>query len=605
MQMPTMGSKLRMKVRCVAAIAMLLPLVHGCKKEPPPPKPESRPYAQTPYANPEASADSTDIRFTDVTQGAGLHFPHHNGAFGQKWMPETMGSGGGFIDYDNDGNCDVFLVNGADWPGHERPGPRPTQKLFRNLGNGAFADVTEAAGLAAAFYGMGCAFGDFDGDGDADIYVTAVGDNRLFRNDAGRFVDVAAEAGVLGRDPTPGASPGWSTSAAWFDADRDGDLDLFVARYVQWTPETDLFTTLDGKHKSYATPQQYAGQSCLFYRNLGGSRFEDATRLAGLRNDEGKSLGVVVDDFNDDGRPDLFVANDTQPHFLYVHQGDGTFVDRGTEAGCAYDDAGRARAGMGVDAADFNNDGVPHIVIGNFSGEPLSLYGRVGAADPAAPLLFQDFAGSARLTAPTLPCLTFGVLFADFDSDGRLDLAVANGHIEPEINAVQSEVTFAQRPQLFRNTGRRSFIDVGAAAGPPFQEPVVARGLAAADFDNDGDVDLLLTVNAGPAKLLRNDTPASDHRRWIKIKLLGAGANRNALGATVFAAAGDWSQRRFIRAGSSYLSQSDTVLVIGLGDRPQLDRLTVRWPDGNSDRFGPLAAGKLHEIRQAERANSR
>ncbi len=578
----------------------------GCRKETAPAKPEPRPYAQATYTQPEATDGQPPIRFTDVSKEAGLVFVHQTGAFGKKWMPETMGSGGGFLDYDRDGHCDIFLVNGRDWPGHERPGPSATLKLFRNRGEGTFEDVTAAMGLDVTCYGMGCTFGDYDADGDLDIYVTAVGDNLLFRNDGTRFTERAREAGVLGHDPTPGSPPSWSTSATWLDADGDGRLDLFLANYVKWTPETDLFTTLDGKHKSYATPQQYEGQSCRLYQNVDGIRFEDVTSRAGVHNEAGKSLGVLADDFNDDGRPDLFVANDTQPNFLYVNNGDGTFTDVATEAGCAYDDAGRARAGMGVDAADVNNDGVPSIVIGNFSGEPLSLYTRI------RPSLFQDVAGNARLSRATLPSLTFGVLFADFDLDGFQDLAIANGHIEPEINAVLKEITFAQRPQLFRNQGRAVFVDATDSAGPPFAEPVVGRGLACADYDDDGDVDLLLTVNGGPAKLLRNDTRrasraaaepsqggASQHQgRWIKLRLVGADNNTHAIGASVVAVAGDLTQRRTIRAASSYLSQSDDTLVFGLGNRAQIDKLSVRWADGSTSESGPLPAGKLHVVNQ-------
>lgn len=565
-------------------------LISGCKKEAPPAKPEPRPYAQASYALPEATPDQPSIRFADATRDAGLDFTHQTGAFGKKWMPETMGSGGGFLDFDNDGHADIFLVNGSFWPGHESTGPPPTMKLFRNKGGATFEDVTERLGLSLSVYGMGCTFGDYDGDGDADIYVTAVGDNLLLRNDGTRFTNVARELGVLGHDPDSGAAPSWSTGATWLDFDLDGWLDLFVANYVQWTPETDLYTTLDGKNKSYATPQQYKGQSCRLYRNLGGKGFADVTQAAGIHNPEGKSLGVVTADFDGDGRQDIFVSNDTQPNFLYYNNGDGTFSESAAQAGCGYDDTGRARAGMGVDVAELNNDSVPSIVIGNFTGEPVSLYSRIG------PRLFQDAAGNTRLARPTLSCLTFGTLFGDFDLDGRQDLVIANGHIEPEINTVLKDVTFAQKPQLFWNNGEGGFVELTDAAGDAFTQPVVGRGLSAADYDNDGDLDLLLTVNGGPAKLLRNET-VTPERQWIKVKLSGQLPNGQAMGAVITAQSGELTQRRTIRAASSYLSQSDSVVHLGLGSHTQLDRLTVRWPDGIESSHGPLSAKTLHVVK--------
>ncbi|MEK6675419.1 MAG: CRTAC1 family protein [Planctomycetota bacterium] len=577
-------------LRCLGGVLILIMPMLGtfCKREEPPKPAEPPAYSKSDYTKSAPADDQPPITFADVTRSSGLSFTHHNGAFGQKWMPETMGSGGGFLDVDNDGHTDIFLVNGSDWPGHEKADTKPTVKLFRNRGDATFEDVTEKAGLAVSCYGMGCTFGDYDGDGDLDIFVTAVGKNLLFRNDAGHFADMAEQAGVRGNDSTTASF--WSTGATWVDVDRDGRLDLFVAHYVKWTPETDLFTTFDGKHKGYATPQQYPGQSCRLYRNLDGQRFEDATVKSGVFNDSGKTLGVVVADFNNDEWPDLFVANDTQPNFLYLNKGDGTFFDIAPSAGCGFDDTGRARAGMGVDVADLNNDGTPTIAIGNFTGEPVSLYSRIARG------LFQDVAGNMRLATPTLPCLTFGLVFADFDLDGFVDLALANGHIEPEINSVQKEITFAQRPQLFWNNRRRAFVDMTEAAGAPFAEPVVGRGLAVADFDNDGDVDLLLTVNGGPAKLLRNDTPPAKDRRWVKLKLVGDDKNRFAIGATITAVSGDLVQRRTVRASSSYLSQSDTTVVLGLGSRDQIDRLTVAWPDGKTSMHGPLKAEITHTV---------
>ncbi|HUG41616.1 MAG TPA: CRTAC1 family protein [Longimicrobiales bacterium] len=576
--------------------AILVPLA-GCRESEP--AEEARASYTRPadaYARGPAGANSVPFRFTDATAAAGIDFEHMTGAFGNKWMPETMGSGGGFLDYDGDGLPDLFLVNSAEWPGHQWR-PAAHSALYRNRGDGTFEDVSAETGIArltAGIYGMGATFGDYDGDGDLDIYVTAVGDNLLLRNDGGRFTDVTADAGVSGNAPAP-APPAWSTAAAWLDADRDGRLDLFVCNYVRWTPETDLFTTLDGVHKSYATPQQYPGESCRLYRNRDGRRFEDVTRAAGVWNEEGKALGVVVVDFDGDGWPDVMVANDTQPNFLYRNNGDGTFTEIGLQAGVAFDEFGRARAGMGVDAADVTGQGRLSIAIGNFSQEALALYTEVGEG------VFQDLAGSARLSRPTLLPLTFGVAFVDLDLDGFQDLVIANGHIEPEINAIHERSHFEQPPQLFHNTGRGSFVEVGEAAGEAFARPAVGRGVAVADYDRDGDPDVLITVNGGPPRLLRNDTPPEALGSWLRLRLEGRPPNTHAVGATVTVFAGDRVQRRRVRTGSSYLSQSETnPLLFGLGPLGVADSVRVEWPTvgRGSTTAGPLRAGRTHTIRE-------
>lgn len=532
----------------------------------------------------DSSAPPVSLHFTDITTSAGIDFVHETGAAGRKWMPETMGSGGGFLDYDADGRPDIFLVNGSRWPGESGEGPPSTPRLYRNLGGGRFSDVTTSANLDFSVYGMGAAFADYDADGDVDIYLTALGDNKLLRNDGGRFTDVTARAGVHGNSGRREDPPAWSTAASWLDVDRDGWLDLFVCNYVKWTPETDLFVTLDGTNKSYATPQQYEGESCRLYRNLGGGRFADITERAGVFNPDGKSLGIAVADFNDDGWPDIFVTNDTYRNFLYMNRGDGSFDDAALTAGVALDEAGRARAGMGVDVADLTGDGTWSVVIGNFSREPLSLFTQVGTGD-----LFQDRAGRARLTGPTLLPLTFGVTFADLDLDGRADLLVGNGHIEPDINAVQRDITFEQAPQLFWNAGDRRFVDISDRVGPSFAVPTVARGVATADIDADGDLDILITVNGGAPKLLRNDVETVSS---IRLRLAGRPPNRGALGAVVSVFAGSTRQRRTVATGSSYLSQSDLeTLIFGLAGAKQADSVIVRWPtDGRISRFGPLAA---------------
>jgi len=559
------------------------------------PAAESTPpaYVKASYVLPETTATPSPIRFVDITAAAGINFTHETGAFGKKWMPETMGSGGGFLDYDNDHRPDIFLVNGSYWPGHAKNDAPPTPHLYSNLGNGRFKDVTSDARLNFTIYGMGCAFGDYDSDGDPDIYLTAVGNNKLLRNDGGRFTDVTNEAGVTGNSPHANDPSAWSTSAAWVDVDRDGRLDLLVCNYVKWTPETDLFTTLDGKNKSYATPEQYQGETCRLYRNVDGKRFKDITESAGILNPDGKALGVSIADFNDDGWPDIVVANDTQPNFLYLNDGDGTFTNVALQAGVAYDEVGRARAGMGVDVADLANKGKLSIAIGNFAREPLSLYTQINNE------LFQDLAGAARLTKPTLLMLTFGLLFADFDLDGYPDLIAANGHIEPEINTVQQDITFAQKPQLFRNNGRGQFVDLSDQAGEVFARPIVGRGVAVADIDNDGDQDVLITTNGGSPKLLRNDF-SDTNAKWIKIHLLGKAPNLDAIGASVTVWAGDLVQRKMVRTASSYLSQSETnPLVFGLGAHTQADSIAIRWPtSGKVTKLDAAAANHVYQIKE-------
>ena len=376
---------------------------------------------------------------------------------------------------------------------------------------------------------------------------------------------------VSGNDPNPGAIPAWSTGAAWVDVDRDGWLDLFVANYVKWTPETDIYVTRDGKNKSYATPDVYKGESCRLYKNIKGKYFEDITEKAGVFNNEAKSLGVAIEDFNNDGWPDIVVSNDTHPNLLYINNGDGTFTERANVAGIGYDEVGRARAGMGIDVADIGNNDKLAIVIGNFAQEPLSLYTQTGSGE-----LFQDRAGAARLTRPSLLQLTFGLQFCDFDLDCHLDLITANGHIEPQINEIQKDITFAQTPQMFYNSEGK-YIDMSSEAGEAFSEPVVGRGIAIADIDKDGDQDVLLTVNAGSPKLLRNDT--GNKNNYLGVQLKGKKPNLQAVGARIILFSKGIKQKRMVRTGSSYLSQSDIeTTIFGLGENTQVDSLKIIWP---------------------------
>jgi hypothetical protein len=512
--------------------------------------------------------------FVDVTSAAGIRFRHHNGAFGRKYLPETMGSGGAFIDADGDGWLDVLLINSRAWT--PRPGSRTRHALYRNNTDGTFTDITAASGVGVEMYGMGLAAADYDNDGHLDIYITGLDGNRLFRGTAdGKFVDVTARAGVGGG--------GFSTSAAWFDYDRDGRLDLYVARYVEWSIDKDLFCTLDGKTKSYCTPESYKGQSPILYKNRGDGTFEDVTRAAGLHDPASKALGVALLDFNSDNLIDLFVANDTQPNRLYRNNGKGTFTDIGTTAGVAFSEAGVARAGMGVDAADIDGSGRPSIVIGNFSNEMMALYRNEGNG------LFIDDAPTTTVGRRSLLSLTFSCFFFDYDLDGLPDIFAANGHVADDISTVQPRVTYAQPPHLFRQVSAARFEDAGTQAGPDFARPMVARGAAYGDYDRDGDLDLLVTTNNGPARLLRND---GGENRAVRVMLRGVASNRSAIGARVTARLADGTARwHMVKTGSSYLSQSEMPVTFGLGASAQIKDIEVLWPNGKVERLGAMAPG--------------
>jgi hypothetical protein len=522
------------------------------------------------------------VTFTDVTQVAGIKFRHTNGAFGKKYLPETMGSGGAFLDYDGDGWQDVLLVNSKGWPGQK--GGRATSALYRNQKNGTFADVSAAAGLDVEMYGMGVAAADYDNDGRTDVYLTGLGGNRLFHNDGSRFTDVTAKAGV--------GNGGFSTSAAFLDYDRDGRLDLFVANYVEWTIEKDLYCTLDGKTKSYCTPESYQGQSPTLYRSRGDGTFEDVTKKAGLWNPASKALGVSLLDYDSDGWLDIFVANDTQPNRLYRNGGDGTFKDVGMAAGVAFGETGVARAGMGTDAADYDGSGKPSLVIGNFSNEMMGLYHNEGTG------LFIDEAPASTIGKTTLLSLTFACFFFDYDLDGRLDIFGVNGHVSDDIEAVQPKVKYAQPPHLFRNLGGKRFEPV-TTAGAALQAPMVGRGGAYGDFDNDGDLDLLVTTNNGPARLLRND--GGNKSQWLRVRTVGTRANRDGIGARVKVTTPDgktsWG---LVKTGSSYCSQSELPLTFGLGSAAKAAKVEVTWPGGATETVSDVAAGRTIVIQEGK-----
>jgi len=504
-----------------------------------------------------------------VSAQAGIHFKHNSGAFGKKYLPETLGTGCAFLDYDNDGWQDILLVNSADWPEHKTV--KSLLALYHNNQNGTFTDVTRQAGLAVEMYGIGVAVADYDNDGNDDVYITCVGPNHLFRNlGNGKFADVTARAGV--------GDPGFSTSAVWFDYDNDGKLDLFVANYVEWSVEKDQLCSLDGKNKSYCTPQSYKGQSSTLYHNKGNGTFENVTQVAGLNDPTSKSLGVALLDYNGDGWLDLFVANDTEPNKLYKNNGNGTFTDEAVTAGVAFSEAGTARAGMGVDAGDFDGSGRQGIVVGNFTNESMALYRNDGTG------LFTDEAPNSGIGKMSAQSLTFAVFFFDYDLDGMLDVFAANGHVSDDISVVQPNVKYAQSPHLFHNKGRKKFEEMTAKLGRALQRAIVGRGAAYGDFDNDGDLDLLITSNNGPARLLRNDN--GNQNDLLRVKTVGSRSNRDGIGAKVTLKTSKGVKLfSMVKTGSSYCSQSELPLTFGLG-QPEEGRtlaLEIFWPSGQKD----------------------
>jgi len=531
-----------------------------------------------------AAPASPGFRFVDITTQSGLQFQHNSGAFGGKYLPETLGSGCAFLDYDVDGWQDILLINGTDWPGHKRG--TSTLRLYRNNRNGTFTDVTRKAGLDVEMFGMGVTVGDYNNYGFPDLFVTCVGQSRLFKNTGkGTFVDATKASGLAAR-------AAFSTSAVWFDYDRDGRLDLFVCNYVKWSPEHDVFCSLDGKHKSYCTPEAYRGDTCWLFHNLGNGTFEDVTAASGIFDSSSKSLGVAMFDYDRDGWPDLVVANDTQPNKLYRNQHNGKFKDVAVEAGLAYSTEGKPRAGMGVDVGDYENAGVSGIAITNFDNEMIGLYrtsGKEGYSDVAT----QNGVGLASKDR-----LGFGCAFFDVNLDGFLDLAVTNGHIDETVRNIRGNVGYAQPPQLFLNDGHGKFADVTASVGGGFEHPKVGRGLAYGDFDRDGDQDLLITTNNGPALLYRNDQISGNHS--LRVRLQGTKSNRDGIGANVRIFYAGMSQTRMVKTGSSYLSQSELPLTFGLGKNDTVERMVVEWPSGRTEEFKDLKAGRAYECLEAK-----
>jgi hypothetical protein len=546
------------------------------------------------------------VHFTNVTRSVGVDFVHVNGAYGERLLPETMGGGVAFLDYDDDGLQDLLFVNSSTWPWRAQDVRRPSPALYRNLGDRSFENVTESTGLGEiSFYGMGVAVADIDGDGYTDIFLTGVGPNRLLLNRGGeRFVDVTSQAGVAGADDA------WSSSAAFFDYDKDGDLDLFVCNYVQWSRELDLSVDyrLTGIGRAYGPPANYAGTHSYLYRNNGDGTFSDVSADAGIQINNaatglpaGKGLAVHPVDIDRDGWLDLVVANDTVQNFLFLNKGDGTFEESGMVSGLAFDNSGKATGAMGIDAAAYNNDSELAVAVGNFANEMSSFYvARDGVS------LFTDEAIVSGVGPESRQALSFGLFFFDYDLDGRVDLLQTNGHVEDEINVVQPSQHYEQPTQLFWNCGpqcARNYVHVPLEGTGDLGIPIVGRGAGYGDIDQDGDLDVVITqVNRAPL-ILRNDQALGHH--WLRVKVEGRGLNRDALGARVEVTAGGITQTRMVMPSRSYLAQVELPVTFGLGDAARVDRVRVTWPDGDTRRLTDLAPDQMLVVAHPAQGSNR
>lgn len=569
------------------AMAALAALATACGPQAPE---AARSAAASPSAAPSIAADGVapalaatqaSVRFTDVTAASGITFSHNNGAFGQRWLPETIGPGVVVLDVNRDGLSDLLFVNGRNFPG--KPGKATTPQLYLNRGGMKFEDVTTAWGLTFSAYCLGGASGDLDNDGDADLYLSCVGRDLLLINDGSRFRDQTERAGLT-KDYEFGAS------VALFDADKDGRLDIYATRYVSWTPETDLFCALDGKTKSYCTPVLYRGASPRFYRNRGDGTFEDRTEAAGLSAPESKTMAVVPFDLDDDGWTDLAVTGDTTPNLLYRNLGNGTFENIADASGFAYSDTGVARGGMGIDAADIDRSGRSSLVVSYFANEMVGLYQNAGQQ------VFMDVAPNSDVGRSTFLTLGWAALFFDYDLDGWVDLLVANGHLDEQVELVQAKVKYAQPQQLFRNLGGGRWADVTSTVGGDLAKPVVARGGAFADFDQDGDLDVVIAVNGSPAKLLENQ--GQGHGHWLRLSLEGTQSNRDGVGAKIKLTAAGATQTWQMRIGGSYLSQNQLDPVFGLGPATQADRIEITWTSGTVTTLENVAADRVVKVQE-------
>jgi hypothetical protein len=551
---------------------------------------------QAPRQLDQTQARMPDVAFVDLAQNSGIDFVHENGAVGEKLLPETMGSGVAFLDFDGDGDQDLLFVNSSHWPESEQPSA--PMALYQNDGSGRFRDATAGSGLDISFYGQGAAVGDYDGDGRVDVFITAVGANHLFRNTGGQFEEVTESAGVAG------APDAWSTSAGFFDYDNDGDLDLFVCNYIRWSRELDfrLNFTLNGVDRAYGPPIQYEGTDSVLYRNDGDGGFRDVSAEAGIQIENpatgrpmGKALALTFVDADRDGDLDVFVANDTVQNFLFRNEGDASFREIGAASGFAFDNNGAATGAMGIDAGDYDNRGSLAVGIGNFANEHSSFY-----VQQRQPWQFVDVSNAQGIGSPSRLKLSFGLFFFDYDLDGRLDLLQANGHLEEAINEIQPSQQYHQAAQLFWNcgTGEKScFAAVPEERLGDLGRPIAGRGAAYADIDDDGDLDVVLTQAGDRPLLIRNDQALGHH--WLRVELEGRNGNRDAIGAWVELRAEGTTQRRQVMPTRSYLSQVELPVTFGIGSADRVDALRVEWPDGSAQDVSVDAVDTVLHIEQA------
>ncbi len=519
-------------------------------------------------------------QFISVTKEAGIHFKHYNGASGQQYFIEPLGGGAAFLDYNNDGFQDIYLVNGADLPslqkGQSDEIELPRNALYRNNGDGTFTDVAMAAGVADTGYGMGCAVGDYDNDGFSDLYVTNFGANVFFRNNGdGTFTDVTRE--------TDTGDMRWGASCAFVDYDNNGFLDLYVTNYVKYTIESDQVCMNKGV-RVYCDPRIYEGELDILYRNNGDGTFTDVTESAGFSEATGRGLALAWGDYDDDGDMDIYIANDADQNFLYRNDGDGTFTDVSLAAGVGFSEDGEAENGMGADFGDYDNDGYLDLIVTNFQDQTNTLYHNEGAG------LFSDVSYASGIGTMSLPYLAWGVGFCDYDNDGYQDLFIANGHLDENVQAFNPTGFYEQPNLLFRNNREGTFDEVGVDSGSGMRLEKVSRGFAYSDYDNDGDLDLLVTNLRGKPDLLEN---RGGQNTWLILKLIGARSNRDAIGARVKVTTGNLTQIREVRSGSSYLSQNDMRLHFGLGKHRQVDRVEIRWPSGLQEYLEGIGANQI------------
>ena len=531
---------------------------------------------------------SANVQFVDVTKEAGIDFRHVNGAEGDYHLPETLGAGGAFFDADNDGDLDIYLVNSGYWPGSAAAAQKHAA-LYQNNGDGTFTDITVAAGVGnRGNYGQGVACADYDNDGDTELYVTNFGQDVLYRNNGdGTFTDITAHAGI--------SDAAWSSSACFLDYDNDGHLDLFVVSYLHYSLDAAYRPCGENATRTYCHPSLFEGAPDRLYRNNGDGTFTDVSQEAGVGNIggmfHGKGLGVVSADFNNDGAPDLYVANDDTRNDFFYNNGDGTFSEISLLAGCAYSFNGVAQAGMGIASGDYNGDGALDIFVTNLSYETNALYRNNGDGT------FTDVIYEARLGKESYLYVGFGTGFLDADNDGWLDLFVANGHIIDNIAETHDVLTYAQPNQLFRNKGDGTFQEISETAGPYFQRAQVSRGSIFGDYDNDGDVDILVTQSNAPATLLRNEH--GNKQNWLRIKPVGTISNRDGIGARVLLT----QQIRDVNPGASYLSSHDARLHFGLGENTSVDRLEIRWPSGVVEVYENLPVNQEHVLTESSESS--